>query len=344
MQTPSFYRCSYFAAGLALLAGCSSLSDSAPSGDRSPRARDSHDFALTLPGGDDAEIALGWHAYNCEVGDALECERAAAGYAEGVGNERDPDRAREFTQRACEQGAFWRCAELAAAYANGDGVDRDPERAAFYYDAGCRDSAFEVCPTDDDRDCVRYDAQACLLSARRQAQGLGTEVNMERAAYQLQRACGGGQLMGCYLLADTLHSGGFGEPNLEHALALYEHSCSGGHAGACYEAGQMVAHGKGADRDLARAGRHFERACGGDVAAGCNNLAWLQCHDQGRCDDSVLATARKAVQLTSAADQGQFLDTLAFVLCSRGQVSAANAAYEQSCRADPQTACTRVCR
>jgi hypothetical protein len=104
---------------------------------------------------------------------------------------------------------------------------------------------------------------------------------------------------------------------------------------ACRQLGRQL------DRtDPGEAKTYTEKACELGDANACNDLAWTRCHDQGQCDATALRLARRAAQL--APDSAPILDTMAYVLCARGDQTGVQW-YEKSCQAGMQKNCGRTC-
>ncbi len=87
--------------------------------------------------------------------------------------------------------------------------------------------------------------------------------------------------------------------------------------------------------------QYTAKACQMGDANACNSLAWHRCHDQGNCDATAEQQARHAAQL--APTSGPILDTLAYVLCARGQTADANRTYQASCDAGYKKNCDKTC-
>lgn len=123
----------------------------------------------------------------------------------------------------------------------------------------------------------------------------------------------------------------------DQVVAYNQQACDGGDANACFRIGNALQ-----DSDPDRSFTYLSKSCTGGDGNACNNAAWYRCHDDGQCDDVALKQAEDAARLRDWDGQGA-LDTLAYVLCQRGQVQEANAAYQRSCAAGYKQNCTKVC-
>src|SRR4051812_12546213 len=61
--------------------------------------------------------------------------------------------------------------------------------------------------------------------------------------------------------------------------ALYQKACDGGQMLGCNNLGVFYEHGTGVGQDAAKAAALYQKACDGGEMRGCNNLGFL--HEQG---------------------------------------------------------------
>jgi hypothetical protein len=106
---------------------------------------------------------------------------------------------------------------------------------------------------------------------------------------------------------------------------------------ACFRIGDALS-----KDDPERSQDYLDRGCQAGDANACNNLAWTKCHDNEECDSEAQELAEQAVELEPNDGRGA-LDTLAYILCQRGDEAAANEMYRKSCAAGYQQNCTKQC-
>lgn len=106
---------------------------------------------------------------------------------------------------------------------------------------------------------------------------------------------------------------------------------------ACFRLGDALA-----KDEPARSQQYLDQGCEAGSADACNNLAWTKCHDNGECDAKAQELAEQAAELQPNNGRGA-LDTLAYILCQRGDRAAADAMYQRSCEAGYRQNCSKHC-
>jgi len=157
------------------------------------------------------------------------------------------------------------CIDLARAYESGRGVPRDQQRAAEIY--------LRAVPLSESA-CERGRMSACANVGIAYMLGLGGRARDEhQAATFFQRACDGGNLLGCNDLG-MCYSGGTGVPRDDvRAVEFYQRACKGGYLDGCDHLGHHYERGNGVrDRDLAQARALYQRSCDGGATSGCTDL------------------------------------------------------------------------
>jgi hypothetical protein len=85
-----------------------------------------------------APVRLAQREYNCDAGDALDCQELGKAYESGDGVERDPPKALSLFTRACEAKSGWACAMAGSLVASGSGgAAADSAAAARWFERGC---------------------------------------------------------------------------------------------------------------------------------------------------------------------------------------------------------------
>ena len=143
------------------------------------------------------------------------------------------------------------CEFIGTAYRKGEVVPTDPTLAEVFLS----------------RACMANRAKACL----EQAVLYGLTKRPAKAHPLVERACMGGILDACTVVAENFELGRGVPVNLPHAAMLFRDVCARGEGVACFQLGNMIWEGRGAERDSGQANEFFIRACDANVGAGCNN-------------------------------------------------------------------------
>jgi len=203
----------------------------------------------------------------CDGGNLAGCGLLADMYAEGkAGLTKDPAEARNLSDRACKGGVAHACLTLARLEAAAG--DKSPEELRDLYDKACEAG----------------EQQACMSLAELLEQG--DEAERGRAVVLYQAACDGGTMRACTNLANLVYVGAGGlERDAERSAKLNEKACAGGDAVGCARVGILRALGQGLDKDLDQAREVRDKYCAGDIAdeaakRPCETLARLTADDE----------------------------------------------------------------
>ncbi len=113
-------------------------------------------------------------------------------------------------------------------------------------------------------------------------------------------------------------------------------ACESGHGESCEQLAEAMRDDPGRRLDYLR------KACAGGIGTSCNNLAWTLCHDEGQCTSEAEAAGKRATELSPKDGRGAW-DTYAFILCKRGNRTAADATYKTSCEFGATPNCGKTC-
>jgi hypothetical protein len=100
-----------------------------------------------------------------------------------------------------------------------------------------------------------------------------------------QKACDGGDMVGCFDLALLYDNGDGGSQDYSQARTLYQRSCDGGYIDGCTNAGSLYAQGRGGSQDYFVARMFYQKACDGGDMLGCVNLGKLYDNGNGGSQD-----------------------------------------------------------
>ncbi|WP_149721957.1 tetratricopeptide repeat protein [Campylobacter concisus] len=96
---------------------------------------------------------------------------------------------------------------------------------------------------------------------------LGSEAydkgDYQKAAELLQKACDGGDAMGCYSLGFLYQNGQGVKQDYQKAAELYQKGCDGRNAGGCSNLGVLYQNGQGVKQDYQKAAELYQKACDG---------------------------------------------------------------------------------
>jgi len=111
----------------------------------------------------------------------------------------------------------------------------------------------------------------------------------EEARPLIQKACDGGDMVGCSNLG-WLYLEGQGVPkDYVQARLFFQMACDGGEMEGCNRLGWLYLEGQGVPKDYVQARLFFQKACDGGGMTGCGNLGWLYQEGQGLPKDYVQA-------------------------------------------------------
>jgi uncharacterized protein len=161
-------------------------------------------------------------------------EKVATWYRDGIGTEKDYQKARAWFNKAAELGSASAYCQIGYMIRNGDGVRADPSAAIIY---------FERSATMGDREAIYQLGVAHQI-------GSGAEKNLEKAASYFKKSADLGFAPAQYGLALMLKEGAGVSKNLPLAYDLFSKASRQSAWPAQMELGVMLANGDGCERDL----------------------------------------------------------------------------------------------
>jgi len=97
----------------------------------------------------------------------------------------------------------------------------------------------------------------------------------KKAASLYQKACNGGNAVGCSNLGNMYHDGEGVRQDYKKAASLYQKACDGGDATGCTALGAMYANGRGVRQNYSTAKKFYGKACGMGDQDGCDHYEEL---------------------------------------------------------------------
>jgi TPR repeat protein len=233
---------------------------------------------------------------SCERGSARGCAYAAA----VLTREKDYKSAHAAAQKGCKAGLPVACHNLAYLLQHGLGAPEDDTLALELYEGACARDVVESCTNAGElvlhpsfgkapqrereakvhplfeRACEGGDALGCEHLARLVSVGKATKRDPARARTLYAGACERGLLTSCRELGRLAYSGEGATRDWGSALLIWDKACRDGEAKSCEHAGTLVQRGgNGVKRDIPRARELFERACKAGQASACTLRKWL---------------------------------------------------------------------
>lgn len=192
----------------------------------------------------------------------------------------------EFWRRACDAGRLNGCREwlhtLNITCRNGS--------AAACVLLGQAQNAGKIVPRDP-LEAAKGFGRACDLGL---AAGCANLAEFARGGGQevLQRACGGGDGVSCFILGWLADRGIGMPPDPARAVGLFRRSCANGWSRGCGVLAECYRKGEGTAVDLPAAIQNYEKACRGGYAPSCLNVAMMYHRGIGGPPDEALARRR----------------------------------------------------
>jgi uncharacterized protein len=120
--------------------------------------------------------------------------------------------------------------------------------------------------------CDGDSARACGALGSFHLAGVGTKRDLAAAAKSYEKACAGGDAIGCRELGRFYSDGDAAGVTKDDAkaAALYRQACEGGDRVGCSFHGHMLVQGTGVEKDPRRGLDYLQRACQGGFAPACN--------------------------------------------------------------------------
>jgi TPR repeat protein len=162
-----------------------------------------------------------------EQSDGDACLVASVAHAEGLGGPKDSASMQAFELRACDLGVALGCEHYANNFRRSEDED-ELDLAREHYERACRGGRAENC------------ARAGSLALRLDADG---EPQDARAAFELYgRACDGGALWACAVVGDMLTFGIGTSVDVERAAASFRKACAPDEPAGCHNAEPHAEH------------------------------------------------------------------------------------------------------
>ncbi len=131
--------------------------------------------------------------------------------------------------------------------------------------------------------CKAQDPYGCYLEGTMHEKGLGTKVDINKAASLYKRACKEDVPHACVQLAVLQEEGRGTEKDPAAAAKTFGDYCEKSNfTAACYQLGRMYEQGKSVPRQLTVAEELFKKSCSGGDISGCFGLAKL--YENGRSE------------------------------------------------------------
>ena len=97
----------------------------------------------------------------------------------------------------------------------------------------------------------------------------------QKAAQLCQKACDGGEAVGCTALGFLYQNGQGVKQNYQKAAQLYQKACDSGEAGGCAILGVSYQNGQGVKQNFSTAKQYYGKACDLGLQLGCDNYRML---------------------------------------------------------------------
>lgn len=230
------------------------------------------------------EVALPLVQEACDGEDVYLCAPIAEMYEQGIGVERDEERAKALFERACTPARSRSCARLGSMYQTGALVPQDALRALAALRKACSGGSTDSCgeveeylkkvnpqPASEQLkvECKEKADEACYTFAHSLLPGEGRLPNEHMAASYFKSSCELGYIPSCLQLADMFELGVGVPRSYPDALAAYQRACTGGSGEACHKLARMHALGIHVPRSEETAVSFSERACDLGEARSC---------------------------------------------------------------------------
>lgn len=102
-----------------------------------------------------------------------------------------------------------------------------------------------------------------------------SQGDYQKAAKLWQKACDGGEALGCASLGALYAIGQGVRQDHQKAAQLYQKACDGGEASGCSNLGILYANGQGVRQDFSTAKQHYGKACDLGLQLGCDGYREL---------------------------------------------------------------------
>ncbi len=168
-------------------------------------------------------------------------------------------------------------------------------------------------------------------------------IDGPRAIDLLQKACDGGNPLGCRCLGRLYVLGPSLSPSVRKALLFLERACGGGDPEACQLIGRLHVEGKVTGADPVKAAAFFRKACDGGHGGGCLDLGGMYRDGRGVPRDAGKALELQRRACEAGAPMGCALVEQAQAAADRARPGAL-AAHLKACAGGVARACSEVGR
>lgn len=192
----------------------------------------------------------------CQGGDASACHELGTKLVEAPPGQRDLERARTLQDKACKAGNDKACTALGELKSRGLGGPVDVEGAMALFTTACEHGELNACA--------------------RQARLLHVDRKFKEAKPLFEKACAGGEPLGCNGVATYLRDGVGGKVSPKKARELFDQVCEEGLPESCANLGIMLVKGQGGPKDLTRGKGLLARACKDNISAACIELKHMK--------------------------------------------------------------------
>jgi TPR repeat protein len=202
-------------------------------------------------------------------------------------------------------------------------------KALDYFTKACKEKAY---------------APGCTGEGELYLNGIGTDVDLERARKLVDEGCKAEDPWGCYLLGTMYENGQGGPADFGKAAELYKSACSSKIPHACVQLGTLTEDGRAGTRNPEAAAKVYGEACEGKFTGGCYQLGRL--YAEGRVVQRSPSIALGMYK--TACDGGDFLGCYGLATfyesgeAGEGDIKDAAKIYDEACSKGYAKACTRT--
>lgn len=196
----------------------------------------------------------------CDGGNALSCVNLGFLYNNGVGLEKDYQKAYEYYKMGCDMKSGIGCSDVGYLYQNGYGVKKDYSKASKYYKIGCDMKS----------------GLGCLNLGFLHAKGKGVKKSRKLALKYYSLACKLDEDQGCVNMGYAHEKGLKGvKKSYEKAVSYYKKGCKLENGIGCASVGYMYEKGKGVTKNSKTAAYYYKAACSLRNGRGCAGMGYF---------------------------------------------------------------------
>jgi TPR repeat protein len=205
----------------------------------------------------DLEKAFHWYQKAAENDHSIAMFNLANSYYFGNGTEKNLKKAFHWHRKAAENGHSIAMFNLAIFYENGDGAEKNLKKAFYWYQKAAENNIKE----------------AMFNLANSYYFGNGTEKNLEKAFYWYQKAAENSHIKAMFNLALCYKNGNGTEKNLEKAFHWYQKAAENDIKKAMFNLANSYYFGNGTEKNLKKAFYWYQKAAENDIKEAMFNLA-----------------------------------------------------------------------